>query len=299
VPPSPSTFERATAVEPLGDGRFRAAIDTGWSAPMGPNGGYVAAIVVRALQAAIDPGGERRLRSLTCHYLRPPVAGEALLAVEAVRRGRRFSTGRVSLIQGGRECVAAIAALATPGLESAGEWAPRPPAVAGPPARDAGRTPFERYCLAEDAWLEPAEGMAEIARRVQLAPRLGAAPFSGTPLGEGEAAVSGGWMTLPAPARVDAPLVALLTDLWWPPSLQPLTTPSGVPTIDLTIHVRADLGPEGLADQPVLGVFRSAAALGGLVEEDGELYLADGTLLAQSRQLALLAPMGSGTPGTP
>jgi hypothetical protein len=40
----------------------------------------------------------------------------------------------------------------------------------------------------------------------------------------------------------------------------------------------------------VLGRFRTAAAVNGTMEEDGELFLADGTLLAQSRQLALLAP---------
>ena len=37
-------FEMATAVEPLGDGRYNALCDVAWSAPRGPNGGYLAAI---------------------------------------------------------------------------------------------------------------------------------------------------------------------------------------------------------------------------------------------------------------
>jgi hypothetical protein len=41
----------------------------------------------------------------------------------------------------------------------------------------------------------------------------------------------------------------------------------------------------------VLGVFRSTASAGGFFEEDGELWSPDGTLLAQSRQLALMLPM--------
>jgi hypothetical protein len=41
----------------------------------------------------------------------------------------------------------------------------------------------------------------------------------------------------------------------------------------------------------VLGHYRSTAAQGGLVEEDATLFHPDGTLLAQSRQLALLAPV--------
>jgi len=69
-----------------------------------------------------------------------------------------------------------------------------------------------------------------------------------------------------------------------------------VPTIDLTIHFRA---PEAAAiadpDAPVLGVFRSTDAAEGLIEEDGELWSPDGVLLAQSRQLALLVPVGGGS----
>ena len=57
--------------------------------------------------------------------------------------------------------------------------------------------------------------------------------------------------------------------------------------MDLTIHFRGDLPREGIAGQPVLGRYVSNAATGGLVEEDGADWAADGTLLAQSRQLAL------------
>ena len=53
-----------------------------------------------------------------------------------------------------------------------------------------------------------------------------------------------------------------------------------------------DLPPEGFPDQPILGRFRTTAAVNGTMEEDGELFLADGTLIARSRQLALLAPFG-------
>ena len=42
-------FERSTAVRRVGPGRFAAEIDPGWGIPVGPNGGYVAAIMVLSL----------------------------------------------------------------------------------------------------------------------------------------------------------------------------------------------------------------------------------------------------------
>jgi acyl-coenzyme A thioesterase PaaI-like protein len=273
-----TAFDRATAVVPDGEGAFTGTIDESWSAPLGPNGGYLAALAIRALEAGVDPQGERRLRSLTCHYLRRPEAGPIELRPETVRSGRRLATGRLSAFQNGKEVLAAIAAFAAPELVEIANWTPSPPAVEPPEA--GGWVPFE-------------DGNPPLLQHLRMAPRIGGPPFSGRELKPGEGPIAGGWVELAEPRPIDAALVALITDVWWPPALEPLTVSAGAPTIDLTIHFRADLPPEGLPAQPVLGVYRSAAALSGLVEEDGEVYLGDGTLLAQSRQLALLAPFNA------
>jgi acyl-CoA thioesterase len=65
-----------------------------------------------------------------------------------------------------------------------------------------------------------------------------------------------------------------------------------VPTVDLTIHFRAGAPGDGVADDDwALVVFRSNVAAEGFVEEDGEVWSADGRLLAHSRQLSMLLPV--------
>ncbi len=77
-----------------------------------------------------------------------------------------------------------------------------------------------------------------------------------------------------------------LADAWMPPVFGRITQPAAVPTIDLTVHLR---NPQPVdVDDWVLVVFRSTVASDGFIEEDGELWSRDGTLLAQSRQLAVV-----------
>ena len=275
--PNEAEFDRAIAVRALGDGSYQADVDPGWGAPMGPNGGYLAAIAVRALEAGLDPAGERRLRSLTLHFLSRPATAPIELHVEAVRSGRRMTFGRLTGRQDGREVLTAQAAFAVPILPEVRSWAPAMPDVGPPPG-------------AGD-WAAWQDGLPPLMQRVRIAPRFGGRPFAGRALDPGEAPDSGGWVELVEPRGVDAAFVALCTDVWWPPALEVLTERAGAPTIDLTIHFRAELPPGGLADQPVLGRFRTAAASGGFIEEDGVVFAADGTLLAQSRQLALFVPL--------
>jgi acyl-CoA thioesterase len=277
--PTDAEFDRAIAVEALGDGRYGADVDPGWGAPMGPNGGYLAAIAVRAFEAELDPAGERRMRSLTLHFLRRPAEAPIEFRVEAVRSGRRMTFGRLSAFQEGREILTALAAFSVPGLEEVAAWAPAMPDAGPPPARD------------ED-WAGWDDRMPALMRRVRIAPRIGGTLFSGRTLAPGEAPATGGWVRLVEQRGVDTAFVELCSDVWWPPALEPLTEPAGAPTVDLTIHFRADLPREGLADQPLLGRFCTSASADGFIEEDGVIFAADGTLLAQSRQLALFIPLG-------
>jgi acyl-CoA thioesterase len=286
------SFEQATAVSALGDGRYRAQVDPGWSTPIAANGGYLAAILVRAIEAHGVIGTDRQLRSLTCHYLRPVTAGALDVAVDVVRSGRRISTVRVTASQAGKDAILALAALAVLDLPAAGTWEPEPPPVAPAPPREAPTVDPDAYRRSgAGAWLGATERMPPMFQRVRVAPRIGGVPFSDRPLPPGEAPETGGWIALPESRPIDAAFIALCADVWWPPAFQPLGRPAIAPTIDLTLHVRADIPPEGLPDQPVLGWYRSTAAHGGLMEEDAALFLPDGTLLAHARQLAIFMPL--------
>jgi acyl-CoA thioesterase len=257
-----SAFARATAVEPLGDGAWRATCDGGWSTELGPNGGYLAAIVLRAMAAELgDPA--RHARSLTCHYLRSPHEGELRVEVTVERSGRSLSTLTARLSQDDRLCIVAVGAFAI-ALDGVLDYNGSPPA-----ATDPDSTPR----------LQPTP-QVPMTEHFEMRPALGAPLYAGA-----DEALSGGWLRFDDDAApLDAPALAMLADAWWPSPLPRLTRPASLPTVDLTVHFRSPPTTDG----PVLAVFRSSTSAGGFFEEDGELWSRDGVLLAHSRQLGLL-----------
>jgi acyl-CoA thioesterase len=261
-------FDRGTAVTPLGGGRYSATIDPGWGVPRGPNGGYLAAIVMRALQAEVDDAA-RAPRSLTCHYLRPPATGAVEVEVRVERDGRSMTSLSARLLQDGATCVLALAAFGLD-LESALDYATVPmPEV--PPAAEIEPWPY-------------VEGMPPISARLDIRPALGGHPFAA-----GAEAIVGGWLGLAEPRPLDAALLCLYADGWLPAPYARLSAPVPAPTIDLTVHFRAR-PPAGVGTEPVLVRAASLTSREGYFEEDAHIWAPDGTLLAQSRQLALLRP---------
>ena len=263
-------FGEATAVEPAGDGLWTARCSDSWSVPRGANGGYLAAIIVRAIEGEVaDP--DRRFRSLTLHYLRSPSNGPVEISVTVERQGRTLTSVTARLAQDGKDCVLAIGALA-------GDF--------GSPLAFSPPMPEVQPASAIDPW-PVVDAMPPAAQRVEMRPAIGGEPFSGA-----EEAYTGGWLRLREPHPYDAALLAFLSDVWMPPTLTTmLVDPVGVPTIDLTIHFRnPQAALETSPEDPVLGVYVSQLAAGSFVEETGEIWSPEGVLLVQLRQLAAILP---------
>ncbi len=87
-----------TAVEEIGDGRYRAALSRDWEI-WGPNGGYVAAIALRAGAAYSDLP---RPASFSCHYLAAGEFAPAEAHVRTLRRTKRAESLAITLTQGDR-----------------------------------------------------------------------------------------------------------------------------------------------------------------------------------------------------
>jgi acyl-coenzyme A thioesterase PaaI-like protein len=254
-------FDDDIALTPTRDGVYEGEIADGWTTPRGPHGGYVMAMVLHAMELAIgDP--QRQPRSLTVHFLRPPKLGPVTAEPSVERAGRTLSTATARLEQDGKPVALGVGAFSPAWDAPEVGDAPMPTGVE-PPAELAA----------------PLPGAPPFANQLAMQPRFGDAPLSGST----ESQV-GGWIDLRGPGALDGPALCVLADGWYPAIWPRLTELHAAPTIDLTVHFRAPLPVQG----PLLARFTSQLARDGFFEEDGLLWAQDGTLVAQSRQLALL-----------
>jgi acyl-CoA thioesterase len=258
-------FDSGTAVHRTGENQFSAEIEgERWWVVRGPNGGFVAAILLNAMLEALgDPS--RPVRSLTVHYPGAPQPGELHIAVVVERSGRTASYLSARATQDGRVVALALAAFSS--------------AFQGQPFQTASMpdVPAPEAMEAVDV-----AGAPPFTRNFDYRFALGGPPFQ-----EHEQAATGGWLRLKEPRALDAPLAAAYTDAWPPAIFWRLSNFAVVPTVDLTVHFREPLpftGPD--ADDHVFATFDSRRSTDGLWDENGELWSRDGRLLVQSRQLA-------------
>ena len=261
-------FDEQTAVTRLDAETFTAEIEPSWWVAFGPNGGYLAAIILRTMnQALADEAWQPS--SLTIHYTAAPAVGACQVTTRIERKGRSLATLSARLTQGDRLCALALAAFSLP-RASAITFSERTMPVVPPPDQ-----------LAPMAGIET---LPAFTGRFDYRWAIGDPPFSGS-----EQARVGGWIRLAEPRPIDSLLVAAFLDGWVPAVFPRLSRQEAVPTVDLTIHFRARLPlPNSGAQDFALGVFTSHFATGGFFEEDGELWSPSGVLLAHSRQLAIL-----------
>jgi acyl-CoA thioesterase len=224
----------------------------------GPYGGRIMALLVRALAAAVDDE-ERPLRSLSVHFVDAAEPGPVEVTATVERVGRSSTTASLRMEQRGRPVALALAGCAT--------WR------AGEP----------EWLDAEMPAAPPPEQCDPVERRGDMPPFLDMLDVRFVAAGPGARNLA--WVRPGAAGEWDMESLVLVSDTWMPAAFARLGHPAVVPTVDLTVHVRAPL-PAG--EDHLLAAFSSRAAAGGAWEEDGELWTRDGTLVAQSRQLALI-----------
>lgn len=273
-------FADDTAVNPVacatGEGVdcYDGLIDPGWFLARGPGGGYVAAIMLRALAESVGDA-TRAPKAFTAHFTETAEPGPVRVAVTNVRTGKSVTTLEARMLQDDRTIAIAIAAFSAsrPTLEFCDL---RMPDVAAP--EDCPGTPP----------MPPTESLLD---RYEFRWAIGDTPFSRSGV-----ARCGGWVRLAEPMRPDAALIAAYTD-GWPHALFSRIGPeagiAAVPTVDLTIHFRERMPLPGARDDDYcLVVFRTDVAADGFVEEDAQVWSREGVLLAQSRSLGRIVLTG-------
>lgn len=262
-------FDDDTSFKRLDGNIFERDIDRTWWGDRGPHGGYLGALVQRALRDTVDDAA-RPARSLTLHFLAPPKEGTVRVTTRLERAGRSLTAVSARMEQDGETVITAF------GTFSA--------------ARDS-----EGFT---DLRMPDAPAPASLERMVAVPPvpdfvnhfdyrfALGPMPFSSAPT-----ALAGAWMRADEPRPLDDVFGTFLVDAVVPAVFAKMTGPVAVPTIDLSIQFLQALPRQASpADAFTLGVLRAETAHDGFLVEDGEFWSEDGELLMRSRQLALLLP---------
>lgn len=252
-------FDEATAVEPAGDGRFRATVTDRWNIGIAPNGGYLVSVALSAIRASVarpDPV------AVSAHFPSRTEPGPADVLVEVLREGGH-STAVARLEQGGQPRVHVTATYGDLGT------------AAGPTAvlEATPQFPPPDECVRAEGPVSP-----EFVKRfdLRLTPDTAVWAIS-KPSGTPEMC---GWIRFADGREPDTAMLPLVADAF-PPTLFNLMATGWVPTIEFAVHVRGRPAPGWLQCR-----FRSRYLIEGYVEEDGEVWDSTGRLVALSRQLA-------------
>lgn len=260
------TFSSATALLPQNaPGVFRGAIDPQWTIGGKPNGGYLLAMLGRA---AAQVGTHEHVIAASAHYLHSPDPGEVVISTEVLRAGRSASQLRARMLQHGKPCVEALITTSQLDSDTQPYWDAGAPAAGTAAFAESMRMPA----------VNPKGLPVPIMDQVDLRIEPGSAGFaSARPSGAGELY---GWLALLDEPAFD-PVSLLYAIDAFPPATFDITLTGWVPTLELTVYVRALPAPGPLR------VLQKAQLIDGQrVDEICWVWDSRGRVVAQGTQLA-------------
>lgn len=261
-------FVEDTTVRRTGETTFVGEIAPGWDIAGNANGGYLLAILARAVT---EVTGNPHPVTMTAHYLAPGRVGPVTIEVQQVRVGGRHATVMAIMRTEERPLIAALATTTRLQEDTAPLLLDATPPSLPPPEE----------CVPMRRPPDAGDHSPTFVDQVDLRLHPEDAGFMNG--GASGRAQVRGWFGLRDRGLVD-PLALLVAVDGFPPTIFNAALPVGwTPTVELTAHLRAVQQPGWLRCS-----FTTRFVTGGYLEEDGEVWDGSGRLIAQSRQLALV-----------
>jgi hypothetical protein len=259
------------------DGRYAANLDPEWTVSGNPHGGYLLAVLANAAIAADDAGAHPHPLSASALYVTPPVVGPATVEVEHLRRGRTASQLRARLVQDGQTRVESLFTLGLLDEHGSETWVDAPPPAVAP------LTECPRSPVAPPGAGVRVEMLDLVEQRLDPAsfahPGRPAGSFAGMAGGSGELR---GWLRFADGEPFD-PLSLLYVADSFPPATFTLGSVGWVPTLELTVYLRAVPAPGPLRVRQ-----RVRALAAPVVDQVCEVWDSRGRVVVQATQLALV-----------
>lgn len=267
-------FSRAIGIEHSdGDAEtetFTLDLDPQWSVGGKPNGGYLLAAAANAGAYVLNEMGSAHLHPIasSAHYLKAPEIGPVEIAAELLRMGRSGSQVRATMSQNGEACVEALINYATLPEVSAPWWS------------DGNTVPLLDFDSCVELSADPPGADFRVTIMEVVSERLDPSCLgfaAGTPTGLGELR---GWLSFRDGRSVD-PLALLFAVDAFPPAIFDLGYLGWVPTLQLSVYVRALPVPGPLKIRQ-----RTRVIENGTLDEVCEIWDSADRLVAHSTQLA-------------
>ena len=260
-----SSFSEVSGLVSRRPGCFDADVNPEWTIGGKPNGGYLLAMLGRAAASVSEHG---HVIAASAHFLHSPDPGPVVVEADVLRTGRTASQVHARMSQGDQPCVEAL--LTTSRLDE--------PTV---PYWDRGAPAVSQVAFEDCTRLIPrTPNGIRVALMEQIEVRLepGSDSFTtGEPSGRGELR---GWLALPEGESFDPASLLFAVDAF-PPATFDIEFTGWVPTLELTVYVRALPAPG-----PVRILQRAQLIDAQRVDESCFVWDRTGRLVAQGTQLA-------------
>jgi hypothetical protein len=240
---------------------YTGHIADNWSINGVPNGGYLMAILANAM---LHSSQMTATPIITANFLSRCVPGPATVLIESMSKSRQFDRFQAGLNQNGNEKIRAF-----------GTFAGEP-----------------NECVLESYERKPPE-IAELEKCVPIPEMPGFTIFANLNIrldpgctgwffgNLSDRSEIKGWIQFKDERPFDALSILLVADSFPPAVLSSQGMVAWVPTLEFSVSIRNRPATPWLK-----GVFRTRFITCGLLEEDGEIWDQNGTLIAISRQIA-------------